>query len=449
MRRDVFWLKNFLFRHRAYNAYIEAKRFDTLSGSNKKEIEFNRLKNLVEYAYQHVPFYRNYYDEKGFAPNMLKSLADVQYIPVVEKKDIRTNLSEFLSEEYSLKMLTQSTTGGTTGQPLKLYKNPSTSVEVMGWRAFDWWGINPSDNVGILHRRTPVTTIGKLKNRLLWWPTKRAYFNASVINENQIDNFIDELLNQKTVWLQGYCSALEVVADYVLANDIQIPTLKMVWSTSSPLSYLTRNKFERAFNCDVMDQYGCCEMWNIALQKRGEPYLTICSDYVHVDIVQDDGTPCAVGEIGEVLITDLFSHPFPLIRYRLGDKSAIVTTADKSADGYEKMSFVKGRITDSLIMPSGARIDGAYLTTICDNYCDYIDSFQIHQTEDYSVTLKLKLKPGITKDSPAVKSVVNDLRSKIRGEVEFKVQFLDCIHGDGGKKRYVISDVALMKERLV
>lgn len=443
MRKEVFWLKNYLFRHSAYIAYLEAKRFDALSETDKKRIEFNRLKELVEYAYQHVPFYHNYYKENGFAPTMLKSLADVQYIPVVDKKDIRKYLPEFLSEEYSFDMLTQSTTGGTTGQPLKLYKNPSTAVEVMGWRAFDWWEINPSDNVGILHRRTPVTTLGKLKNRLLWWPTKRAYFNASVINDNQIENFINDLIKQKTVWLQGYCSALETVADYLLTNGIQINTLKMVWSTSSPLSYLTRKKFERAFNCDVMDQYGCCEMWNIALQKKGEPYLTICSDYVHVDIVHDDGTPCATGETGDVLITDLFSHPFPLIRYRLGDRASVAMTADNSADGYEKLSFVKGRITDSLIMPSGARIDGAYLTTICDNYCDYIDSFQIHQSEDYNVTLKLKLKNGIIKDVPAVNSIINDLRSMICGEVDLKVQFLDCIHGDAGKKRYVISDVAL------
>lgn len=310
-----------------------------------------------------------------------------------------------------------------------------------------WWGLDPSDNIGILHRRTPTRFIDKLKNRLLWWPTKRAYLNATKISESEIDQFVHEINAQNTKWLQGYCSALESVADYIIRNSIRIHSLKLVWCTSSPLSNIVRKKMETAFHCSVMDQYGCCEMWNIAMQKPGESCLTLCNDFVHVDVVDEKGFACGQGEKGDILITDLNSFAFPLIRYRLGDKGSIFKTAKESHDGYPKLSFVEGRITDSIYLPDGTHIDGAYLTTICDAYPDVIDSFQIYQDEDYSVELRLILKPCVTDNNQSVKDIVSAFRKKLGSVVPFSYTILDNIPGDNGKKRYIISKIALSKQR--
>ena len=448
IRKLVFWTKNYLFRRNSYNAYREANGFDSLTGEKKSMIEFAKQKKLVEYAYKHVKFYKEYYDKCGFNPSTLETAGDWDKIPVLEKDIIRTNPQSLISDEYSTASLSITTTGGSTGTPLQVYKMKNVPIEVMGWRAFKWWGIDPSANTGILHRRTPVTFLAKLKNRLMWWPTKRAYLNASTICETDIVKFINDIKRQHTVWLQGYCSSLECVADYIIAHNIEIDILKMVWSTSSPLSQTVRIKLENAFRCKVMDQYGCCEMWNVAIQKPNEPYLTICNDFVHVDVVREDNTSCAKGEVGDILITDLNSFGFPLIKYRLGDKSSIAETCASSADGYPKMNFVKGRITDSIILPGNkGRIDGAFLTTICDQHPTHVDSFQIYQKQDYSVSLKLVLKPNISKEDKVIVSIINSLRERLGSDVSFTSEVVDSIPGDRGKKRYIISEVALNQQK--
>ncbi|MBP5366425.1 MAG: phenylacetate--CoA ligase family protein [Bacteroidales bacterium] len=446
MKSSIFWLKNRLFRWKAYKAYKESLLFDKLQGEEKKRIEFEKCRMLVDYAYNHVPFYRSYYDECGFRPEMLSSWADWEKVPPLEKQIIRTRAEELLSDKYKIDDLSITTTGGSTGTPLRVYKDNTIPVEVMGWRAFAWWGIDPSANVGILHRRTPTTFFAKMKNRLLWWPTRRSYLNASKITEQNIVDFIDDIKRQKTVWLQGYCSALENVADYIIKKQIIIDTLKMVWCTSSPLLPLVRKKLEKAFNCSIMDQYGCCEMWNIAIQKPEEPKMTVCNDFVHVDIVDANNMSCDKDELGDILITDLNSFAYPLIKYRLGDKSSYIEFAEDSEDGYPKIDFVRGRITDSVHLGDGTKIDGAYLTTICDNYYDLISSYQIYQKKDYSVELRIVLKDGVDMNDSRIYDITNSLRSQLGKTIPFSSEIVDSIPDDRGKKRYIISEIALSKQ---
>lgn len=443
IKDSIFWLKNKLFRRASCNAYEEAMRFDSLSGVEKQKIEFEKCKALIAYAYEHVPYYKDYYSSVGFSPSQLNCWDDWNRVPPLEKTVIRNNGMSLLSDEFHIEDLSISTTGGSTGTPLKVFKDSSVPVEVMAWRSFQWWNISPSANVGILHRRTPTSFISKLKNRMIWFPTRRAYLNASKITEQDVLQFVKDIKQQHTVWLQGYCSALEVVADYIIDKRISIDNVKMIWSTSSPLSNIVRRKLEQAFSCQVMDQYGCMEMWNIAMQKPNEQCLTICSDYVHVDIVDDNNRRVDNKVTGDILMTDLNTYAYPLIKYRLGDKSSILEGAEESSDGYPKMDFVKGRISDSVCLPDGTRIDGAYLTTICDNYSDLISSFQIYQKKDYSVCLKIVLHDNVSPINSRIEDIASKLKSQIGETVQFTTEFVDSIQGDRGKKRYIISEIAL------
>ena len=42
-----------------------------------------------------------------------------------------------------------------------------------------------------------------------------------------------------------------------------------------------------------------------------------------VEIVDDKGAPCASGEIGRVIVTDLHNFATPLMRYDIGDYAEV------------------------------------------------------------------------------------------------------------------------------
>ena len=437
----VFWFKNYAFRPNAINQYKEALNNQTQSIDDIKRINWEKRKKLIIYAYENIPFYKKFYDDNKFNPYLLKDEMDWSNVPILEKKYVREFNEEFKNPNVNPKYFNQSSTGGSTGVPLKIYYDNRFNYEVLGWRAFTWWNISPADNVGIVHRRVGTSLIKTLKNRILWWPTKRAYLNATSMSDKEIANFVNNLLKHKTIWLQGYVGALERIADYIIQNKIEITTLKMVWSTSAPLYMNVRSKMERAFHCRIMDQYGSNEIMNIALQCPISNNLHINYDFVHVETINDKNQ-IVFNEEGEILVTNLTSFVFPLIRYKLGDKGCLLTEKCKCGINLPIMKSVKGRVSDSLYTPSGLYIDGNYMNSIFDLYYDYVDKFQIVQKKDYSIIVYV-----VTKDVPGVDCILHKIEERlkldVRNEIPIRIKVVDNINDDKGKIRYIINEMNL------
>lgn len=445
IKKICFNVKNF-FRRGAYNAQKKASEYEKLSGIEKYKQDWTDRVNIVWYAYTYIPYYKELYDKNNFHPNLLKTEADWDKVPILEKNAIRSNSEKLLFPNIDRRKLIPTTTGGSTGTPLKLYKEKSTHFEVLHWRALKWYNIFPWDNHGIVNRRVPQNTFQTLKNRLLWFPTKRCYLDASNVTEHRIETFINEINQLKIIFLSGYCGSLEQIANYVLKNHLKTPSLKLVWTTTSPLRKEIRKRMEEAFECQVMDQYGCCEMPNIASQKRGEEFLTVNSDYVHVDIIDQNNNLIIQPYIyGDILITDLKTTVFPLIKYRLGDCSAWCNPVFSSEDGFPKLLSVQGRTTDIIYFPDGGFIDGAFLTTICDSYFNVVDSYQIIQNRNFDIIFKVVLKNMSDESIHKIEEICNNLKQKIQNRVKFQYEICKTIPDDRGKRRYVISDIALNK----
>lgn len=446
---SIFWLKNNLFRKKAIIQYNDALEHCRLSKEELKKLNWEKRLKIITFAYYNIPFYKKYYNEMSFHPSMLNSEKDWEKVPILEKEYVRQNL-ELLKDPTACKnSISIATTGGSTGKPLKVYTDNRFHTEILGWRAFSWWEISPADNIGIIHRRVPIKLISQLKNRALWWPTKRAYLNASSINNENIKIFIDELVSNKTVWLQGYVGALEHVAEYMLNNNIQINTLKLIWSTAAPLSNNVRFKLEKAFGCKVMNQYGCNEIANIAQQCPTNEYLHINYDYVHIDII-DKNSKNIIDQEGDILVTNLESFVCPLIKYRLGDKGTILSTPCSCGNPLPLLKPVKGRISDSVYTPdNNTYIDGNYLNSIFDDYPLLFSQFQVYQKADFSITLKVKIYQDNDETLLALKHIKERLEQDVEHKIPITIQIVNHIDDDHGKIRYIISEIALekMKEK--
>lgn len=442
-RNFVFWSKNVIFRKDAINQYKDSIENQYKTIKEIEEINWAKRKYMVKYAYENIPFYKKFYDDCGFSPESLKNEQDWENVPILKKEYVRKYNETLINKNLNRKFFTKSTTGGTTGMPLKIYYDNRFKYEILTWRALNWWHVSPADNVGILHRRVGISSIKTFKNRMLWWPTHRAYLNATSINDEEIEAFVKSIKAHKTVWLQGYVGALERVADYVINNNIVINSLKLVWSTSAPLYLNVRIKMEKAFNCKIMDQYGSNEILNIALQCPKSEHLHINYDYVHVETI-DENNKIVREKEGNILVTNLTSFVFPLIRYELGDKGCILNEKCSCGVNLPLMKTVKGRISDSLYTPSGLYIDGNYLNSVFDLYYDYIDKFQIVQKKDYSIKVYV-----VKKNVSGVEDVLNKIKTRlisdVRNEVDVNIEVVDNIKDEKGKIRYIINELDLKK----
>ena len=115
----------------------------------------------------------------------------------------------------------------------------------------------------------------------------------------------------------------------------------------------------------------------------------------------------------------------------------------ESEDGYPKLNFVDGRTSDNIILKDGKIIDGVYLTAICDDYPDFIDAYQIYQSKDYSITVKLVLKGQNEANMKVANMILQSVVKTVGDPSLCKMEILNHIADTNGKKRYIISEVKI------
>ena len=83
------------------------------------------------------------------------------------------------------------------------------------------------------------------------------------------------------------------------------------------------------------------------------------AESVLVEILNDDGTPCAPGEIGRVVVTALQNFATPLIRYEVGDY-AEASAPCPCGRGLPVIRRIMGRVRNLLVLPDGKKIWPAF-----------------------------------------------------------------------------------------
>jgi phenylacetate-CoA ligase len=100
--------------------------------------------------------------------------------------------------------------------------------------------------------------------------------------------------------------------------------------------------------------YSAAEIGIIAIPCPEQNALHIQSEGVFLEILRDDGTPCASGEEGRVVLTPLHNFVMPLIRYELGDRATLGAPCSCGRT-LPVLHTIPGRARDMITTPTGER----------------------------------------------------------------------------------------------
>ena len=103
---------------------LEIAKYDSSSLEKRQNFVFQQMKSIVDFAYQNVRAYNDYYNKQGFHPDSLLSFDDITKIPLTSK----SILSQYPIEErsYPKKGRYIVNTGGSSGTPFGFYIEPSS-----------------------------------------------------------------------------------------------------------------------------------------------------------------------------------------------------------------------------------------------------------------------------------------------------------------------------------
>lgn len=434
-----FKLKSGLFKRKHAAFFQELMQVQTLPPEKLLDLQWTRALEIFRYTQSHTRFYPEWYEAHGMTIDQVATAEDWQRLPILSRTTVKENATHILSSEATKGTKRQVLTGGSTGEPLRLYHDSRVPSLALSWRMYSWWGVAPWDNLARV-ARWGFGRHDTLRNDIEWWPTKQRYLDAGLIDEESMHNFYNQLVRIRPRLIEGYVGGLLELADFLERENLQVDPPLAVATTAAPLTEVSRQRLESVFGAPVYDEYRGAELGWMAGECAQQHGLHVFADTRMFEIVDTDGQPLPPGQIGDIVITDLTNRVFPLIRYRIGDRGSWADGACPCGVTLPRIHPPDGRTTDLLRLPSGRTI-GHRLMGMFGAHPESVKLFQIHQRSDYSIVVRV-VKGDDARSDENIEQAVEALRSRISHEVPITIEKIDQLPYSGGKIKYVISDVA-------
>jgi phenylacetate-CoA ligase len=367
MYRWLAW--NVLFRlherlkgHDTFQVLKDMEAADHLSASELEDLRREKLREFLTYCYANVPYARSIMQEAGMEPSQVRDPADLRRLPLMRKSDVRTHRASLRSTAGgSLKSFT---TGGSTGEPLifDISKRRVSSQVACRRRVSKWWGVSIGDpELAIWGSPVELTRqdwIRNLRDRLF----ATRLLSAFEMNEFTMSRYLDILERGHCKQIFAYPSAIYLLCLHARKQGRNLRRLgvKIVFVTGEVLFPHQRDAIVEVLNCPVANGYGGRDSGFIA-HECPQGGMHVMADAIITEIVDSEGRPLPPGEPGEIVVTDLYSHEAPFIRYATGDVGALSTRACSCGRALPLLERIEGRSNDMVLTPDGRIINSLAL----------------------------------------------------------------------------------------
>lgn len=425
--------------------YFDLKKSESLSRTDLDGLQLDRLQRIVRHAYETSDFYRKQFDAAGVTPSSIRSLEDLQTLPFLSKDDVRSNIdSGLLSSSINRSEMLKITTSGSTGQPFTIFADRE-QLEVRfaaTLRALEWTGWRFGDRQARLwHQTLGMSRSQVFREKFDAFLLKRLFIPAFEINPKNIEDFVGRIAKHKPVLVDGYAESLNFLATYVRSGRRPGFSPLAIMSSAQALPANTRAVIESGFRTKVFDKYGSREFSGIAYECTAHSGHHVVDECYIVELLVD-GRPALPGEVGEIVITDLFNRATPMIRYRIGDLAVALDDANPCACGraHHRIGDIEGRTQAIVHCAGGTWLPGTFFAHFFKDHEDIIRFFQIEQHAKGAFTIRIVRNDGFS--NQRLTEILVDLRKYI-GETQVEVTFVDEIPlVRTGKRSPVVSFVS-------
>ena len=426
---------------------LETKRFleksQWWSKERIEEFQNKKLRRLIKHSYENVTYYHSIFKKINLYPTDIKTVRDLKKIPLLTKEIARKENDKLVSHDINRKKIFIKNTGGTTGAPLKIYRDMNDMAWIWAayFRWYDWMNVDIGDPITVIWGAPIVTYLNRMnqiKNYLIDNAMNKIVIDSFTMNNKTLPKYVKKIKKQDPVLIRGYLSGILQLANYLKENNINDISPKACSTTTETLLPIYRKFLEKQFNCEIFDQYGCGESNSMAFECNEHNGLHITSEHCVVEL--GDGVGNSEGN-GDIILTNLDNFAMPLIRYINDDLSSF---NENTCDCGRKLPLIKsidGRVADTITLKDEIKVHGVFFTDIiCEIGWDNkfnIEKFQVIQTMVGSIEFKIVCKPH-----PNEKEI-NLLYQKLLpffSNVELK--FVEDIPLEkSGKYRYVKSQI--------
>ena len=426
---------------------IYDEKIETMDRSSMRALQLERLKEMVKYAYDNVPFYKKKYDEAGVKPSDIQTLEDINKLPFVTKADLRENYPYGLLAVPVSELAGIHASSGTIGKPTVV---AYTKEDMEDWtncvaRLVVAAGGRSDDIVQICFGYGLFT--GALGLHQGWERIGAAVIPASTGNSERQIMLMKDLGATALVATPSYALHLAEVMEKTGVKPEDLKLRVGMFGSEASSEEMHRELAEK-LHLFPTDNYGLSELIGPGVSGECEYKcgMHINEDYFYPEIV-DPVTlePTDGSDYGELVLTSLTKKSMPMIRYRTKDITKIDYTPCKCGRTTARMAKLKGR-TDDMLIIKGVNVFPSQIEGVLLTFKEIGSTYEIVVTrEDYQDKLEVKVElidDSIVGDYGAIEKLSKNIRHALRTVLQIDAKLTITEHmslarSEGKAKRVI------------
>lgn len=321
------------------------------------------FQELLRFAWERSPFYRDYYASYGIKDKDLAHLT-IRDLPFLSKQPLMEHFDEAVTDPR-LKRKELEQWMQNNHDPRENFRKDFIVIHSSG----------SSGNIGIFvydqiaWRIANSTMAGRLpmpenypsgKTRVAFFRAThghfggvstavrmpRAIFDTLILSLlDPTEQVVDQLNAFQPHRLDGYSSSISILAELALQGKLCIHP-RSIFVSGDKLTPSMEGRIREAWRVPIYILYSASESKYIALKETGQHQMMVMDDLNIVEILDESDRPVLSGGEGRVVLTNLYNYTLPILRYELGDYVAL--GRGQSDSPFTTIQDIKGRVNDAL-----------------------------------------------------------------------------------------------------
>ncbi|MCF6295368.1 MAG: CoF synthetase [Flavobacteriaceae bacterium] len=424
-RNKTFWFIDFLKGGPIRSHYREIK-FILENYHSEKSVKLREgyLSNLLNHAVSTTPFYKPY-----------QNTVSLTGFPVINKSIVKNNFESFKSLSYNKnKNNFKVATSGSTGTPLKLYQDKNKHNRNFADTIYFAEKAGYKLGTQLIYMR--VWTPRNKKSPFLAWMQNIKMQDILNLNDEELAKLIKTLTSNNKKGIISYASSLETICKYLdkIESDPLDCNLNSIISNAEHLNEYTKTAIQKYFKTPVVSRYSNNENGILSQQNihGGDEFDINWASYFIEILKFEEDTPVKPGELGRVIVTDLFNYCMPLIRYDTGDIACI----ENNSDNIPVFKSVEGRKLDLIYNTNGEIISSLIIGSLMAKYSD-LNQFQFIQVGKKDYVFKLNTTQEFNEESQLKSTFKEHLGKDSNINIEY-IEEIPLLAS--GKRKLVVND---------
>ncbi len=325
---------------------------DFLTSEERLARQKSGLLQSVAHAYHNSPFYRRLFDRAKLKPGHIRELSDFSLVPFTGKEDLREAYPYGMAAVPLEKILRIHASSGTTGKPIVA---GYTRRDLEDWadavaRICTMAGVRPDDIAQISFGYGLFTGgfglhygLEKLGATVVPFSSGNTERQLSLMNDFQTTVLVS------TPSFAVYMAEMARDMGY---NPREFK-LRLGLLGGEPCSEVMRDDIEIQWGLKATINYGLTEVVGPGISGECEERcgMHILEDIYYPEVIDpQSGEGLPDGETGELVLTPLNKEGFPVLRYRTGDITRIISEPCPCGRTTRRMDYITGRSDDMIII---------------------------------------------------------------------------------------------------